>query len=70
MSITELETLASRLHNLTRDAIEFGQSRLMVLDLIDELADELQEQANDIAEAMAAEYDRQALEHEYNQQFA
>ena len=56
MSITELEALSSRLRTLVRDAVEFGQNRNMVLDLIEEVAGELQDEADRIVEQMEAEF--------------
>ena len=63
MSITELEILASRLRVLVRDAVEFGQNRNMILDLVEEVADDLQDQADELVAKMEKEFrdDRQYL---------
>jgi chlorite dismutase len=53
MSIDELETIASNLYRLVRDAHEFGQSRDTILTIVAEFADEIQDQADDLAIAMA-----------------
>ena len=53
MSIDELETIASNLYRIVRDAYEFGQNREMVLTIVAEYADEIQDQADDLAIAMA-----------------
>lgn len=63
MSITELEILASRLRVLVRDAVEFGQNRNMILNLVEEVADDLQDQADELVAKMEKEFldDRQYL---------
>ena len=56
MSITELEILASRLRVLVRDAVEFGQNRNMILNLVEEIADDLQDQADELVAKMEEEF--------------
>jgi len=53
MSIDELETIATNLYRIIRDAHEFGQSRDTILTIVAEYADEIQDQADDLAIAMA-----------------
>ena len=53
MHVNELENIASRLHNICRNAIAYGQHRLRILDLIEEFANELQNEADYIAKEMA-----------------
>jgi hypothetical protein len=56
MSIDELETIASRLRTLVRDAVEFGQNRNMVLDLVEELANDIQDQADELVSKLEEEF--------------
>lgn len=60
MSIDELETIASNLYRLVRDAHEFGQNRDTILTIVAEFADELQDKADELAIAIA-EYHRESV---------
>jgi Holliday junction resolvasome RuvABC endonuclease subunit len=53
MSVDELETIASRLRMIIRDAVDCNQNRKMVLNIIAELSDEIQDEADELALAMA-----------------
>jgi hypothetical protein len=53
MSVDELETIASRLRTIIRDAVDCNQNRKMVLNIIAELSDEIQDEADELALAMA-----------------
>ena len=55
MNVTELEKIASRLYALVNEAWEFGQNRNDILALVEEYANDLQDEADEIAEAIAAE---------------
>lgn len=55
MSVTELEKIASRLYALVNEAWEFGQNRNDILAIVEEYANDLQDEADTIAEAIAAE---------------
>jgi hypothetical protein len=60
MSVDELETIASRLRMIVRDAVEFGQNRNMILDIIAEYSDEIQDEADELALANAR-YHRESV---------
>ena len=53
MSVDELETIASRLRMIIRDAVDCNQNRKMVLNIIAELSDEIQDEADELAMANA-----------------
>jgi hypothetical protein len=53
MSVDELEIIASRLRMIIRDAVEFGQNRNMILDIIAEYSDEIQDQADELSLSLA-----------------
>lgn len=48
MNVDELENIASRLRMLVRDAWEFGQNRDTFLAIVDDYANELQDQADEL----------------------
>lgn len=55
MSVNDLETIASRLRDIVTYAVEFGQSRWTVLDVIEALANDLEDEATRLAITMAKE---------------
>lgn len=57
MSVTELEKIATRLYALVNEAWEFGQDRSTILAIVEEYANDLQDEADEIAEAMARDYE-------------
>lgn len=56
MSVNDLELIASRLRFLLNEAVEFGQSRDTILLMIEEVANDIQDEADTLALAMAREY--------------
>jgi hypothetical protein len=60
MSVDELETIASRLRTIIRDAVEFSQNRNMILDIIAEYSDEIQDEADELA-LSKARYHRETV---------
>jgi hypothetical protein len=57
MTVTELEKIATRLYALVNEAWEFGQNRSQILAIVEEYANDLQDEADEIAEAMAKYYE-------------
>ena len=55
MTVTELEDIASRLYKIVDEATEFGQSRIQLMMIVEEFANDLQDEADTLAEAIAAE---------------
>lgn len=55
MNVTELENIASRLRMIVRDGWEFGQNRNTLLAIVEEYANDLQDEADELALAIAAE---------------
>jgi uncharacterized coiled-coil DUF342 family protein len=53
MTVTEIEKIASRLYALVNEAWEFGQNRNDILALVEEYANDLQDEADELAEAIA-----------------
>lgn len=49
MSVTELEILAERLDMIARNAIIKNESREMILKLVQELANDIQDEADQLA---------------------
>ena len=49
MSVTELEILAERIETIARDADMFGTSRATLIYLMRELAQDLQDEADQLA---------------------
>ena len=58
MNIDELETIAERLRAIVNEGWEFGRGRTSILDSIEEFANEIQDQADTLALAIA-EYHRE-----------
>lgn len=52
MSVNELESLAERLRRLVNEAHEFGHKRDMILMLVDELANDIQDEADELVSNM------------------
>ena len=59
MYLDELENIATRLRAIVNEGWEFGQNRSTVLALVDEVANEIQDQADELALAIA-EYHRES----------
>jgi len=55
MTVTELEDIASRLYKIVEEATEFGQSRIQLMMIVEEFANDLQDEADTLAENMAKE---------------
>lgn len=53
MNVTELEKIASRLYAIVNEATEFGHNRIQLMMLVEEFANDLQDEADEIAEAIA-----------------
>ena len=62
MTVNELYDIADRFEHLNTLAVEFGWTRNQLMSAIYQLAVDLREEGDTVAEAMASE-------HEYNQQF-
>ena len=55
MSVTELEILAERIDTIARDADLFGTKRETLIYLMRELAQDLQDEADELAAGIARE---------------
>jgi len=55
MYISDLQTIAIRLELLVRDAHEFGQNRVTILNLVEEIANDLYDQADELSAQMEKE---------------
>jgi hypothetical protein len=53
MTVTELEDIASRLYAIINETTEFGHNRIQLMMLVEEFANDLQDKADTLAEAIA-----------------
>jgi hypothetical protein len=56
MSINDMYDVADRIEQRILEAVEFGQNRNMVLDIMKELADQIREEADDIEKRISDSY--------------
>lgn len=56
MSINDMYEVADRIEQRILEAVEFGQNRNMILDIMKELADQIREEADDIEKQISDNY--------------
>lgn len=56
MTLNEMYDIADRIEQRILEAVEFGQNRNMVLDIMKELADQIRDEADEIEKDMSKNY--------------